>query len=283
MLSHPFHFQKDAYFIITKGGMVFMKIQDFTDMKRFQEIMQNWASATGLATVAVDADGNYISDCYNFTDFCMKYTRNSKEGKRRCEKCDKECSGIYYCHAGLIDFSIDLVLHDQKIGAVIGGQVLPENPDEDKFRAVAKEIGVNETSYIEALRKVNVRSKTQIEAAAYLLGDALNNCIFASYSQKYNSKLLEHLEGGIADCHTLVQEIKANTAKLFNIQKQQKMLALNASIESARAGEAGRGFAIVADQVEKLSQDCNTLNSSISENVEKISYVIDKLTNEKEK
>ena len=252
MLPHPFHFQKDAYFIITKGGMVSMKIQDFTDMKRFQEIMENWASATGLATVAVDSDGNYISDCYNFTDFCMKYTRNSKEGKRRCEKCDKECSGIYYCHAGLIDFSIDLVLHDQKIGAVIGGQVLPENPDEDKFRAVAKEIGVNETSYIEALRKVNVRSKTQIEAAAYLLGDALNNCIFASYSQKYNSKLLEHLEGGIADCHTLVQEIKANTSKLFNIQKQQKMLALNASIEAARAGEAGRGFSIVADQVEFL-------------------------------
>lgn len=283
MLPHPFHFQKDAYFIITKGGMVSMKIQDFTDMKRFQEIMENWASATGLATVAVDSDGNYISDCYNFTDFCMKYTRNSKEGKRRCEKCDKECNGVYYCHAGLIDFSIDLVLRDQKIGAVIGGQVLPEHPDEDKFRTVAKEIGVNETSYIEALRKVNVRSKTQIEAAAYLLGDALNNCISASYNQKYNSKLLEHLEGGIADCHTLVQEIKANTSKLFNIQKQQKMLALNASIEAARAGEAGRGFAIVADQVEKLSQDCNTLNSSISENVEKISYVIDKLTNEKEK
>ena len=35
-----------------------MKIQDFTDMKKFEEIMQNWAKATGLATVAVDADGN---------------------------------------------------------------------------------------------------------------------------------------------------------------------------------------------------------------------------------
>ena len=52
-----------------------MRIQDFTDMDKFHEIMKNWARATGLATVAVDMDGNYISDCFNFTDFCVKYTR----------------------------------------------------------------------------------------------------------------------------------------------------------------------------------------------------------------
>ena len=40
-----------------------MRIQDFTDMDKFHEIMKNWARATGLATVAVDMDGNYISDC----------------------------------------------------------------------------------------------------------------------------------------------------------------------------------------------------------------------------
>ena len=54
-----------------------MRIQDFTDMDKFHEIMKNWARATGLATVAVDMDGNYISDCFNFTDFCVKYTRES--------------------------------------------------------------------------------------------------------------------------------------------------------------------------------------------------------------
>lgn len=48
-----------------------MRIQDFTDMDKFHEIMKNWARATGLATVAVDMDGNYISDCFNFTDFCV--------------------------------------------------------------------------------------------------------------------------------------------------------------------------------------------------------------------
>ena len=103
-----------------------MKIQDFTDMEKFENIMSNWALATGLATVAVGADGKYISKCYNFTDFCIKYTRGCPEGARRCEKCDREGNGVYHCHAGLIDFGIDLVVNGEVLGSVIGGQVLPE-------------------------------------------------------------------------------------------------------------------------------------------------------------
>ena len=81
-----------------------MKIQDFCDMVKFEEIMNNWAKSTGLATVAVGADGKYISECYNFTEFCIDLTRGSEEGRRRCEKCDREGEGVYECHAGLMDF-----------------------------------------------------------------------------------------------------------------------------------------------------------------------------------
>ena len=62
-----------------------MKIADFTDMEKFENLMSTWATATGLATVAVDAEGKYISECYNFTDFCIKLTRGSREGCARCE------------------------------------------------------------------------------------------------------------------------------------------------------------------------------------------------------
>ena len=41
-----------------------MKLQDFCDMEKFEEIMSNWANSTGLATVAVGEDGQYISECY---------------------------------------------------------------------------------------------------------------------------------------------------------------------------------------------------------------------------
>ena len=77
-----------------------MKIQDMVDMQEFKHILSSWAEATGLATVAVGEDGKYISDCYNFTDFCIKYTRGSREGCARCEKCDQTGQGVYRCHAG---------------------------------------------------------------------------------------------------------------------------------------------------------------------------------------
>lgn len=254
-----------------------MKIQDFTDMKKFETIMSNWAKATGLATVAVGADGKYISACYNFTDFCIKLTRGSNEGRKRCEQCDREGKGVYHCHAGLIDFGIDLVVNGEKLGSVIGGQVLPEHPEEEKFRKVAREIGVNEDQYIRALQKVNVKTEEAINASAVLLGEALNNFINSEYNAKYNGQLIEHLSKGVEESEKLVVEIRKNTEKLNNIQQQQKILALNASIEAARAGEAGRGFAVVATDVGRLSHDCAILNSEIASSINKISKVVNEM------
>ena len=119
-------------------GEYFMVIQDFTDMVKFEQIISNWAKATGLATVAVGADGKYISKCYNFTDFCINLTRGCSEGKRRCEKYDREGTGVYYCHAGLINFGIDLEVNGQKMGSVIGGQVLPKASNKEQFREAAR-------------------------------------------------------------------------------------------------------------------------------------------------
>lgn len=255
-----------------------MKIQDFTNMERFEEIMKNWASATGLATVAVGADGKYISQCYNFTDFCIKLTRGSQEGLKRCERCDREGNGIYHCHAGLIDFGIDLVVNGEKLGSIIGGQVLPVNPDEEKFRAVAREIGVDEDKYIEALKSVNVKSEESIIASATLLGEVLNDFINAEYNAKYNGRLLKKLSEGAEECEQLLKNIVGVTKQLDGLQKRQNILALNANIEAARAGEAGKGFSVVATEVGKSAQNCSELNRSISKYVDDISQVIHGMT-----
>lgn len=252
-----------------------MDIKEFTDMGKFENIMASWAAATGLATVAVGMDGKYISGCYNFTDFCIKLTRGSAEGCARCEKCDREGQGVYHCHAGLIDFGIPLMVDGQKVGSVIGGQVLPESPDEAKFRQVAREIGVNEDQYIEALKKVNVRTEEAIRASAELLGEVLNNFINAEYAKKKNGEIIEKLSEGVEITNGLVERITLKTSELKALQNKQKILALNASIEAARAGEKGAGFAVVAKEVGKLSEQSTVVNKEIEEIVGKISEAVE--------
>ncbi len=252
-----------------------MEIKEFTDMAKFENIMACWAKATGLATVAVGGDGKYISQCYNFTDFCIKLTRGSAEGCARCEKCDREGQGVYRCHAGLIDFGIPLVVDGKQVGSVIGGQVLPEDPDEDKFRRVAREIGVNEDLYIDALHKVNVRTEEAIHASAELLGEVLNNFINAEYAKKRNGVIIEKLSSGVEGTNKLVERITLKTSELKALQNKQKILALNASIEAARAGEKGAGFAVVAKEVGKLSEQSTVVNKEIEEIVSNISAQVE--------
>lgn len=259
-----------------------MKIQDFTDMKKFEEIMENWATATGLATVAVGNDGEYISQCYNFTEFCIKLTRGSEEGKKRCEQCDREGHGVYTCHAGLIDFGIDLVVNGKKLGSVLGGQVLPKEPDVEKIRKVAREIGVDEERYIEALKNVNVRSEEAINASAFLLGDMLNYFINAEYEAKVNRmnqrKLLEQLSNGVLESEKKVHEVEGYVHELNGMEHKQNILALNARIEAARAGEAGKGFAVVAEEVGSLAKQIQSLNANVSECVQAIAKVVNDMT-----
>lgn len=255
-----------------------MRIQDFCDMKKFEEIMSNWAKSTGLATVAVGDDGKYISECYNFTDFCIKLTRGSNEGRRRCEKCDREGKGVYPCHAGLIDFGIPITLDDGTVlGSVIGGQVLPEHPDEDKFRKVADEIGVDQDKYIEALGKVNVKTREEIEAAANLLGDVINMYVRACYSSARSERILDNLKNGIKDAAEQIEVANDNTKQIESFGHKQKILALNASIEAARAGEAGKGFAVVAEEVQKLAQGMSVVRVNIRKALDEVTQTINKL------
>lgn len=255
-----------------------MRIADFCDMDKFESIMNNWAKSTGLATVAIDQKGQYISECYNFTDFCIKLTRGNKEGCRRCEKCDQDGKGVYSCHAGLIDFSLPITLGDgTPLGAVIGGQVLPEEPDEDKFRAVARQLGIDEEAYIRALHKVNVRTKEQIEASANLLGDVINMFVRSSYQEHQNGNLLVKLREGIAKAAHDIDAANASTSQIADFSQRQNILALNASIEAARAGESGKGFAVVAAEVQKLAGGMAETSKEITDRLAKLTVTINEL------
>lgn len=255
-----------------------MKIQDFCDMNKFEEIMSNWAKSTGIATVALGADGQYISSCYNFTEFCSTLTKGSAEGCKRCEKCDKEGEGTYVCHAGLIDFNIPITLEDGTVlGSVIGGQVLAEAPNEDVYKRIAAELGIDENRYLRALSKVKVKTRTEIDASATLLGEVINLFVRASYSSSRNQRILDALQDGIAASAEQIKGANDDVAVIAGYSRKQNMLALNASIEAARAGEHGRGFAVVAGEVQELARGMATVSADIKQKLDAVSDIVGKL------
>jgi methyl-accepting chemotaxis protein len=73
-------------------------------------------------------------------------------------------------------------------------------------------------------------------------------------------------------------KIKEASGGIQNIASQTSMLALNASIEAARAGDAGRGFSVVASQIGELSNQTNAfteqIDSIISELIDKVNEAV---------
>lgn len=254
-----------------------MNIRDFTDLKKLQEMQDSLSNLTGLAAIVVDNKGEKVTKGSNYTDFCSKYTRNSEEGNRRCKKCINENSGVYYCHAGLMEFNIDIILNNEKIGSVIGGQVLPRSADEESFRKTAVELGIDSDTYINALKKVPVMNEKSIKEAAELFGKMINMFVAIEYSHNNNGGKLGQLQEEINHATNVIQKINTNTSQLKSIANKQKMLSLNASIEAARSGEAGVGFAVVAKSMGELSSQSATIYGDIEKSVIEVTDSIEKL------
>ena len=292
--------------------MKVLEIGDIVDISMLQKFQDNFAIGMDCASVTVDRNGTPVTKPSSYTRFCEGFVHKSKIGDGRCAASHNRMGEqaartgrpfVGPCHAGLIDFAAPVIINNELIGTVLGGQILSDKPKVENYRRVAQEIGTSEIGLVDAVNNVKISNMKNISAAAEVLFIVVNSLAENGYTRIKLEVLAKQLANKFIEISSTLQELSASAISIAEQQQQlnreisqvgkitqdindvlksisqiamnTKVLGFNASIAAAHAGETGRGFAVVAKEIQNLSDSSKETADNILKLTEQIKKSIE--------